>query len=319
MLKVSVIIPVFNVASYLKNCLDSCLASTLQEVEFICINDGSTDNSLQILQEYAKKDKRFIVLSQENSGQGITRNRALQVAQGEFVAFVDPDDFISPDLLKSAYDYAQLHRADVVQFNYIEYRESQKKYKKIDLCKKFKKEYNYNLKTRKKYDKTVISEGLFYNLYNQVWNRIYRRDFILKNDIHFATTRNGEDHLFTIGVLIHADEIYYLADYLYTYRVRMGSMCHSWTDVDMDYTFENISQLSKYLQAHNLYDKYSSQLSEYRVRALFWTRSKLRPEVVEKYEAKVKKILTQDEFNSYTKLVSPQRSFFRSLLGLKGN
>ena len=68
MIKVSVIIPVFNMAPYLKSCLDSCLASTLQEVEFVCINDGSTDNSLQILQEYAEKDKRFVIISQENSG-----------------------------------------------------------------------------------------------------------------------------------------------------------------------------------------------------------------------------------------------------------
>lgn len=319
MIKVSVIIPVFNMAPYLKSCLDSCLASTLQEVEFVCINDGSTDNSLQILQEYAEKDKRFVIISQENSGQGIARNRALQKAKGEFIAFVDPDDFISPDLLKSAYEYAKLHCADVVQFNYTEYREVSNKYKKINLCKKFKKEYGYDLKTRKKYNKKVVSRGLFYNLYNQVWNRIYRRDFILKNDIHFATTRNGEDHLFTIGVLIHADEIYFLEDYLYTYRVRMGSMCHSWTDVDIDYTFENISQLLKYLHAHNLYDKYSPQFSEYRVQVLFWTRSRLSLEMIERYEMKVKETLTPDEFNCYAKLLSPQKSFFRFLLGSRGS
>ena len=106
---------------------------------------------------------------------------------------------------------------------------------------------------------------------------------------------------------------------MYTYRIRMGSMCHSWTDVDIDYTFENINQLLKYLHAHDLYDKYSSQFSEYRVQVLFWTRSRLRSGLIERYEMKVKETLTPDEFSLYAKIVSPKKSFFGVSLGSRGN
>ena len=90
--KVSVIIPVYNVEKYLKQCLDSVVNQTLKDIEIICVNDGSTDNSLEILEEYAQKDNRIIIISQENQGQSVARNIALEKATGEYVGFVDSDD-----------------------------------------------------------------------------------------------------------------------------------------------------------------------------------------------------------------------------------
>ena len=308
--KISVIIPVFNVASYLAACLESCIHSTLHDVEFICIDDGSTDNSLSILQQYAAKDKRFTILSQKNSGQGVARNRGLQAATGEYVAFVDPDDSIDPTLFEKTYYFAKFHQADVVQFNYTEYRENTQKFKPINLEKKFKKEYHYNLLKEGKYNQYTISHGLFYNLYNQVWNRIYRRDFLTQHQICFATTRNGEDHLFTIAVLIQAPAIYYLADYLYIYRIRMLSACHSWKKIDIQYTFDNIQQIAAYLRAHNLYDKYYAPFRSYCIQTLVWTRSSLQPEWIENYESQVKQMLTPSEFNLYRQLCAPRKTLF---------
>ena len=91
--KVSVILPVYNVEKYLKECLDSILNQTLQEIEVICVDDGSTDRSLEILREYEKKDKRVIVLTQENKGAGAARNKGLAIAKGEYLSFLDSDDF----------------------------------------------------------------------------------------------------------------------------------------------------------------------------------------------------------------------------------
>ena len=302
MQKVSVIIPVFNVASYLRQCLDSCVASTLKDVEFICINDGSTDQSLSILEEYSKKDGRFIILSQENTGQGIARNKALQIAKGEYIAFVDPDDWIHPELLQKAYTFAVTHQANVVQFNYTEYREHAKKYKKIDCTKKFKKLYHYNLRKAGKYNSQNIAKGLFYNLYNQVWNRIYKRDFLLNHHIQFATTRNGEDHLFTIGVLSSGTDIYYLDEYLYMYRVRLGSACHTWGEQDITYTFENIKQIAAYLKTYNLYTQYESSFRDYCVHVLCWARLRLKPEQISPYETLVAGFLSKAEFHEYQNL-----------------
>ena len=92
--KISVIIPVYNVEKYLRECLDSLLNQTFKDIEIICVNDGSTDGSLNILNEYASKDSRFIIINQNNQGLSAARNNGLNVAKGDYVAFLDSDDYI---------------------------------------------------------------------------------------------------------------------------------------------------------------------------------------------------------------------------------
>lgn len=105
-MKVSVIIPVYNTENYLAKCLNSLTKQTLEDIEIICINDGSTDNSLGILNDFAKKDSRIKVLSQKNLKQGAARNNGLKIAQGEFVTFVDSDDWVDSDYLEKLYNAA---------------------------------------------------------------------------------------------------------------------------------------------------------------------------------------------------------------------
>lgn len=302
MAKVSVIIPVFNMELYLEQCLNSCQNSTLKDLEFICINDGSTDNSLAILQKYAANDSRFKIYSQPNQGQGIARNNALKLVTGEYIAFVDPDDWVETTLFEKAYQCAKLHQADVVQFNYVEYRENKKKFKPISLEKKFKKEYCCNLKKAGKYTPSNIPYGLFYNLYNQVWNRLYKTDFIRQHNIHFSTTRNGEDHLFTIGVFVSTPVVYYLRDYLYTYRVRMGSSCHQWSEKDIDYTFDNIKQIQNYLVQHNLLKQYQTAFEDYCIQNLYWVKISLLSQAIPAYEKQVASFLAPHQFAKYQQL-----------------
>ena len=104
---VSVIVPTFNIERYIKKCLDSLLSQTLKEIEIICIDDGSTDNSYEILCEYATKDNRFIILQQENKGAGAARNKGMEISKGEFLAFLDADDFFEADLLEQLYKKAE--------------------------------------------------------------------------------------------------------------------------------------------------------------------------------------------------------------------
>lgn len=106
--KFSIIIPVFNVEVYLNQCLDSIVNQSFSDFEVICINDGSTDNSLDILNNYAKKDNRFKVFTQENQGQGTARNKALDLAQGQYVLFIDPDDWIESDMFKNLLNAFQI-------------------------------------------------------------------------------------------------------------------------------------------------------------------------------------------------------------------
>ena len=106
--KISVIVPVYNVEKYLRECLDSIVNQTLQDIEIICINDGSTDGSAVILEEYAAKDKRIKILNQENKGAGEARNAGINSAQGKYLAFIDGDDFYCTDFCEKMHNKALL-------------------------------------------------------------------------------------------------------------------------------------------------------------------------------------------------------------------
>ena len=99
-MKVSVLVPIYNVEKYLSKCLESLCSQTLQDMEMICINDGSTDASREIVEQYRKKDSRIKVIDQDNSGYGISMNRGLEKAEGEYIAIVESDDFIEPDMME---------------------------------------------------------------------------------------------------------------------------------------------------------------------------------------------------------------------------
>ena len=112
--KLSVVVPVYNVENYLSKCLDSILKQTLEDIEIICVNDGSTDGSANILQDYKKKDPRIIVLEQENQGLGAARNTGIRTARGEYIGFVDSDDFIEPTMYEKLYEKACKFQLDIV-------------------------------------------------------------------------------------------------------------------------------------------------------------------------------------------------------------
>ena len=116
--KISIIIPVYNVEKYLRECLNSVVNQTMRDIEIICVNDGSTDGSLDILKEYAKKDDRIIVINQTNGFVESARNNGLKIAKGEYIQFVDSDDYLELNACETAYKYALLYNADVVVFGY---------------------------------------------------------------------------------------------------------------------------------------------------------------------------------------------------------
>jgi len=113
MIKVSVIVPVYNCENYLSEMLDSILNQSMKEIEVICVDDGSTDGSAQILKEYADKDARVTVLTQENAGAGIARNAGIKIAQGKYLSILDSDDWFEPDMLEKAYQKCEQDRADL--------------------------------------------------------------------------------------------------------------------------------------------------------------------------------------------------------------
>lgn len=157
--KISIIIPIYNVEKYINKCLDSLINQTLEELEFICINDGSTDNSLNILNNYVKNDSRFIVINQSNQGQGIARNNGIKIAKGEYIAFVDPDDWLENSTFEKVYNLAIENSANVVQFNYLEYNDISNTFKKIDFSKRLKKQYKLDILKSNIYSKDNFKEA----------------------------------------------------------------------------------------------------------------------------------------------------------------
>ncbi|MBR1825780.1 MAG: glycosyltransferase [Alphaproteobacteria bacterium] len=209
--KISVIIPVYNVEQYLRQCLDSVVNQTLREIEIICVDDGSTDSSLDILREYAANDKRVTVLKQENLHAGVARNAGLAIAKGEYLSFLDSDDFFELNMLEDVYRKAEHEKADIVMFNTYLYDEQQ--------CED--KEVNWTLKTENLpeiFNYKDVPNKIF-NLSNcWVWNRLYNRSFIKQSNLHFQNTAFSNDIYFSCMTMVLASKICYLNNRLCHYR-----------------------------------------------------------------------------------------------------
>ena len=200
--KVSVIIPVYNVEQWLPECLDSICNQTLKEIEIICIDDESTDKSLDVLKEYAQKDNRITVIAQKNSGAGIARNCGLNVMCGKFVAFMDPDDFYpSKDTLKHLYDTAINNNVKICGGTMQIFMKD-----KTDLMA----DYLFEVYGKKTYQEYQFDCG-----YTRF---IYDTDLIKKNNIFFPHYLRGQDPVFFVQVMHEAGEFYVMEEPSYTYR-----------------------------------------------------------------------------------------------------
>src|SRR5574344_698890 len=115
MAKVSIIIPIYDVEKYLRECLDSVISQTLTDIEIICVNDGSPDNCKAIIEEYAQKDKRIIVINKKNGGEGQACNIGLDIAKSEYIAILEPDDYIAPEMYEDLYEKAIKNNSDIVK------------------------------------------------------------------------------------------------------------------------------------------------------------------------------------------------------------
>ena len=214
MVKVSVIIPCYNVAKYLGQCLDSVLKQTFQDFEVICVNDGSTDKSLEILQQYAEKDARIKIIDQENKGLSEARNVALDMAQGDFIAFADSDDYYAPNFLELLLNTQKDTGADIVGCEF------QKIYKSTDVLKPISQVHP---KIYKDALKVLLHKDNF--IHFNVWNKLYKRDVI--GNMRFVPHIYYEDWVFNCCVFERANHFAWIKEKLYAYRVSNSSIMRS--------------------------------------------------------------------------------------------
>ncbi len=253
--KVSVIIPVYNAENYLDECIQSLLSQTLQECEFILVNDGSTDQSRLIIERYQNKDVRIVLINQHNQGVSIARNKGVQMAVGEYIGFVDADDYIEEDMYETLYSSAKQGDCDVVISNL----ENEMGGHKMTI--------KYSFPVNKVLDKEYIQLHILpYFLksdnLNTAGNKIYKSKLIQKHCVEFPEkVALGEDGMFNMQFMSHAATVKYI-DYIgYHYREVVGSATR------------NISQQDYFGRALEVFNTklpatYISQIDEGKVRYL---------------------------------------------------
>lgn len=214
MSKISIIIPVYKVEAYLSACLDSLLAQTFPDWEVICVNDGSPDNCGKILAEYTQKDNRIKVITQENQGVSVVRNKALEVAQGEYICFLDSDDELAPTFLQKMYQAIQDTNSDMV---WCDFQQGE--------VKKPWQEQNADIKVyTNAFDKFIEEKP---NMGAMVWNKLYKRELLKELRFNTEISQGGEDILYLCQAVYYARIITYIHNELYFYRTRPDSVMTS--------------------------------------------------------------------------------------------
>ncbi len=214
--KVSVVVAVFNSEQYLKKTLDSICAQTLNDIEIICVDDGSTDNSLCILQEYAKKNPRMKILRQTKASDGaaLARNMGVDAAVGEFISVLDADDFFEPDMLLKAYERAKETGAEVVLFDGDIYDETLAKIRETGMI--LRKEF---LPPGKDVFAPVENaEILFFMSIGSAWNCLFKRELIMREKLRFSSFHHADDLGFVYAGFASAKRIAVLPERLVHYR-----------------------------------------------------------------------------------------------------
>ena len=213
--KVSVIIPVHNAEAYLRECLDSVVNQTLKEIEVICIDDGSTDSSLSILKEYAQKDSRISVLQQENLHAGVARNAGIAVAQGEYIHFLDSDDWVDADTYEKLIALTTRHDVELLKFCSFSYDDQKKKVVSSYFTdmralqdNDFEKSYSLNHDFK-----------LLIRISDAPWSGIYSRQFLLKHNVRFDNLLCANDTSFFYRCLLHARKVYITKEKFVYYRI----------------------------------------------------------------------------------------------------
>ncbi len=219
--KVSIIIPIYNAEKYLQQCLNSLISQTIKEIEIICVDDGSTDNSHDIIEKFNEKDIRIKYISMEkNSGSGLARNKGLKKAKGEYISFVDADDhIINTNCYEEIYKFGNKNNADMVSTNLKSFNNDGEYFQNID-CFQIKEETS------------ILPQDYGIPWYHQ--RNLYKRSFLINKDIEYPDYKRGQDPVFLAKVLKNLKLIYCLPITFYAYRT-LGEKKINSEDKELDY------------------------------------------------------------------------------------
>lgn len=292
--KLSIIIPVYNVEKYLPKCLGSILEQPFKDLEVICVNDGSTDGSLDVLQKIKKNDDRVVIIDKKNEGSGIARNIGLSTAQGEYVYFIDSDDWLEDDVLAKIIAKADELQTDILVFGGLSYYNG----------KGQNGAYSKNKLPKKYLGKVVSAKDVKKDIFkfpSTAWTKLYRRSFLIKNEIKFQNIRAGQDQLPFFHSMIMADRIAILPENIYCYQKnREGSV----TSVKKKKSFSPIYVfygIEEMLEKTGMMEEYRNIfVNKYFSKATSWLGKfdkDLKPQYFEEYSKLLKHV--QEKYGLY--------------------
>jgi len=262
-------VPIYNVENYLGRCLDSILAQEYDDFEVIAINDGSTDNSLTILQEYAEKDNRISIIDKKNNGVSSARNNGLLQAMGEYIGFVDPDDWIEPQMYKEMIKIAEEDQIDIVMCSYTREFGTHSKEKMFSFPERshFINDEVQNKILRRlvgPLDEEIANPELL-DAWGTVWSKLYRAEIIKNNNLQFVDLReigSNEDTLFNIHVFYYAESFVFLnKPYYHYWRANAASITSIHNPHLVNQFGRLYSRMESFLNEKNLGESYKIALN----------------------------------------------------------
>ena len=260
--KVSVIVPVYNVEKYIEKCLDSLVNQTLKDIELIIVNDGSTDSSEQIILKYKDKYSNIMYLTKENGGLSDARNFGIPHATGDYIAFLDSDDYVELSLYEKLYKKAIETDADMVECDfYWEYSET-------------KMIHDRNAKYKDKSD-------MYANARVVAWNKLYKREVLLNSGVQFPKGLRYEDLEFFYKILPKLRKIELIEEPLIHYVQRNNSITYTQNEKTRD-IFTILDNIIDYYKANNIYDEYKQELEYMYTRILFASSFKRMTKIADK-------------------------------------
>lgn len=277
-IKVSVIVPIYNVEKYLAECLESLVNQSLKQIEIICINDGSTDSSAWILEEYNKKYSQIKVINKDNTGYGDSVNIGISNAKGEYIGIVEPDDYIEKDAFEKLYNLGAANSSDIVRGNFYYY--SKQKNEKRDSIKK-----DIIVSNLKK-------ESWLFMEPPAIWSAIYKRAFIVDNNITLLETPGAsfQDTGFYFKTLVSANKIYLTKDAFLHYRIDNSSSSVK-SNKKVYNVVEEHKSIRDFMISKKLFDKYYENIVVAKFANYIWNTSRLSKKEAKKFITYIKEEL----------------------------
>ena len=302
-IKVSIIMPVYNAEDFLVECLDSILIWDEINVECICVDDGSSDRSLEILNEYAAKDPRVKVISQENGGAGAARNNGMQYATGEYMWFVDCDDVFEPETLRTMYNMAHKYDSDVHVFRSNQFYDNPDN--SMPMTYTIRREL---IPVKEPFAGDDIKQSIFSAFVGWPWDKLFRSEFVRENNLKFQVQRTSNDLLFVFSAIAKAERISTSNAVLGHHRRSAGDSLSVTREKSWRCFYDALCALKDQLTAWGLYDRFEADFVNYSLNFSLWNLNTIVGKVYFELYDKLK-----DEWWENLGVTSKDEEFFYNL------